>query len=109
MTAGAIWVCAANNDPVASRVARLLADGGVQVTAASDAARAVVVLSPELATTEYGDLAQWIASHGMDTLVVALGAGEARWDDDAGRFDDASSAVPESFRTAFDAQPIVAR
>lgn len=66
----------------------------------------LLLASPEAASSHWIDqeVRWWRAQRSHDTLLIALTAGELRWDEGAGDFD--SNAIPPGLRGWFPAEPL---
>jgi hypothetical protein len=107
-SASSTWFFCAREDRIASDLMARVRRLGLPLAASPEsAARAVVVLSPELAEEDPPTLRDWAHERGAEMLALTLSSGAAPWDDDAGRFSTGADAVPPGLHDAFTVQPIM--
>ncbi len=107
-SASSTWFFCASEDQTASALmSRMLRLGMPFAASPESAARAVVVLSPELAEENPIALRNWAHERGVEMLALTLSSGAAPWDDHAGRFSADADAVPPGLHDAFTVQPIM--
>lgn len=107
-SASSTWFFCAREDRIASDLMARVRRLGMPLAASPEsAARAVVVLSPELAEENPPTLRNWAHERGVEMLALTLSSGAAPWDDDAGRFSTDADAVPPGLHDAFTVQPIM--
>lgn len=107
-SASSTWFFCASEDRIGSDLmSRVLRLGMPFATSPESAARAVVVLSPELAEENPISLRNWAHERGVEMLALTLSSGAAPWDHNAGRFSTGADAVPPGLHDAFTVQPIM--
>lgn len=68
----------------------------------------ILLASPEAAASKWVDkeVSHFLATSGADRLLIALTGGELEWDDTAGDFRQAATALPPSLRGVYSQEPL---
>lgn len=69
-------------------------------TALNESDWLVLLASPESARSEWvnREIAHWLSVRGTERLIVAVTAGQCRWAEGLGGFDESSDAIPDALR-----------
>ncbi len=107
-SASSTWFFCAGEDRTASDLmSRVLRLGMPFAASPESAARAVVVLSPELVEENPITLRNWAHERGVEMMALTVSSGAAPWDDSTGRFSTGADAVPPGLHDAFTVRPIM--